>query len=225
MTIVWKQLKYFFYLASNWNISIAWHILRNEIRGERRYEIDSTGYDDLYTLHKRRIDISHSTSYMPCSYDVLEKVFTYLQKEKVTSLLDVGCGKGRALCVAAHFGFKKLVGIDFSPEFCEATQKNLSTTQQTFPNIQFEVHHQDAAKYAIPSDIQCMFLFNPFDDVILNKVMLEVEISLRKSPRTFYIVYVNSVHHHVISTYNFDPVFQIEEKVYLQATIYKKAPL
>jgi hypothetical protein len=54
-----KYLKYFFYIATNWNISIAWHIIRNEIRGEKKYGINTTGADNLKSLEKRYFSCHH----------------------------------------------------------------------------------------------------------------------------------------------------------------------
>ena len=47
-----RYIQYFFYLASNWNLRIAWHILDKEIKGEKKYGIQTTGADDLqkYTV-------------------------------------------------------------------------------------------------------------------------------------------------------------------------------
>ena len=42
-------IKYFAYLAWNWNIPIAWRIIREEIRGEKKYGIQSTGADETAT--------------------------------------------------------------------------------------------------------------------------------------------------------------------------------
>ena len=76
-------IKYFFYLASNWNLRIAWHILDKEIKGEKKYGIQTTGADELKKLEAKGIDISHATIYMPASYDLLETVFTELKQKEL----------------------------------------------------------------------------------------------------------------------------------------------
>jgi hypothetical protein len=47
--------KYFFYLAFRWNIRIAIHILLQEIKGERKYGINTTGADELRSLEEKGI--------------------------------------------------------------------------------------------------------------------------------------------------------------------------
>jgi len=111
----WLQyLQYLFYLAFNWNWTIAFIIIRQEIRGEKKYQINTTGADELKSLEKEGIDITHSTIYMPVTYGVIENAFDKLNLKANKHFLDIGCGKGRALCVAAFSGFKKITGIDFS---------------------------------------------------------------------------------------------------------------
>ena len=116
----WLQyLNYFFYVGINWNWKIAFIILRQEMKGEKKYGIDTTGADELNTLKSKGIDISHSTIYMPVTYKVIEDAFDKLNLKANNHFLDIGCGKGRALCIAAHRGFNKITGVDFSRKFCE----------------------------------------------------------------------------------------------------------
>ena len=56
---VMKFFTYFIYIASNWNIRIAWHILLQEIKGEKKYRINTTGKDTLESLEEKGIDIDH----------------------------------------------------------------------------------------------------------------------------------------------------------------------
>ena len=111
---IFTYLQYFFFLGLNWNWRIAFNILSQEIKGEKKYCINTTGADDLKTLSKKGIDISHATIYMPISYSLLENIFRELPTTQKKHFLDIGCGKGRAICLAAHNGYKKITGIDFS---------------------------------------------------------------------------------------------------------------
>lgn len=221
---VFKFLKYFFYIATNWNFKIAVHILRNEIRGFKKYKIHTTGADELKSLDKKGIDISHATIYMPASYDVLEIIFEEMQKFGLKDITDLGCGKGRPLCVAAHYGFTRLIGLDISKQFCEETNENLAITKTLIPDINYMVINNDAFFYEIPRETHCIFLFNPFDDVILEQVALNIEYSLSKYPRTIYIIYVNAMHKEVLARYGFEEIFSHSYMQYLEGSILRKVP-
>lgn len=222
-------IKYFTYLSFNWNPGIAWYLLRQEIKGEKKYGIHTTGADELKALEKKGIDISHATIYMPVSYDLLEELFEQLQflnnKQLATNnqpfnhFLDIGCGKGRALCVAAHNGFGKLTGIDLSKDLCNAAVKNLEATREKFPSLVFKVINNDAFYFDIPDDADCIFMFNPFDEIIMSGVVKNIMTSLEENPRTMTILYVNPLHKELFSSVGFKEIWHAKKMKYLEASI------
>jgi len=212
-----KYISYFFYLAYNWNIGIARHVILQEIKGEKKYNIDTTGADELSGLHKKGIDISHATVYMPASYDLLEEVFEKLNLNRFGHMLDIGCGKGRVLCVAANYGIKKLTGIDFSKSLCLAAEKNLELTASQIPGISYKIGNHDAFYFDIPDDVDCIFLFNPFDATIMSGVVKNIEKSLKKNKRDITIIYFNPLEKKLFR--GFKELFYLERKKYLAVSV------
>ncbi|HNU88647.1 MAG TPA: class I SAM-dependent methyltransferase [Ferruginibacter sp.] len=222
---LFSYINYFFYLAWNWNISIAWYILRQEIKGERKYGIHTTGADELKKLDKAGIDISHATVYMPVSYELLEDIFEQLSLTKPQTpnhFLDIGCGKGRALCVAAHYGFKKLTGIDLSKDLCEDAKENLALTKKKIPGIDFAIINNDAFYFEIPDDVDCIFFFNPFDETIMSGVVENILESLQAHPRPVSVVYVNPLHKEYFINAGFNETWHTQKMKYLEAAILEK---
>jgi len=215
-------IKYFFYLASNWNLRIAWHIINNEIRGEKKYGIHTTGADELHSLEAKGVDISHATIYMPASYDMLETVFAEIKKYKLSHFLDIGCGKGRAMCVAAHYNFEKLTGIDFSKELCSEAKANLGSVKKNRPLISYNIINNDAFYYEIPGSVDCIFLFNPFDEMIMSGVIENIDISLEKNPRNLYIIYLNPLNKKQFLANGYEEIFYTKKMKYLEGSILKK---
>lgn len=231
-----SYIRYFFYLALNWNIPIAWHIIRQEIKGEREYGINTTGADELKKLQNLGVDISHATIYMPVSYELLEDIFEQLSPRNhklqtclpdrqtsklkpINHFLDIGCGKGRALCVAAHHGFNKLTGIDFSKELCEAAMANLEVTKQRIPGMDFSVIHNDAFYFEIPADADCIFFFNPFDETIMSGVVENILESLQTHPRRISIIYVNPLHKEYFIHAGFTETWYSKKMRYLEVSV------
>ncbi|MEJ7625383.1 MAG: class I SAM-dependent methyltransferase [Ferruginibacter sp.] len=215
-------IRYFFYLAMNWNFRIAFHITKEELRGEKKYGIQSTGADELKTLDNAGIDITHATIYMPASYDMLENIFNQLDCESVKHFIDIGCGKGRVLCVAAHFGMKKISGIDFSKEFCARAKLNIEKVKTNLPHLQYKIHNNDAFYYDIPPDADCIFFFNPFDKVIMSGVINNINTSLEEYPRAMTIIYLNPMSKELFIAIGFKEIYHVKKLNYLEGCILKR---
>jgi SAM-dependent methyltransferase len=214
-----SYIKYFFYLAYNWNIKIAIHILLQEVKGEKKYGITTTGADELQSLEKKGIEIDHATIYMPVSYDLLDDIFNQLNIRDNSHFLDIGCGKGRALCVAAHKGFNKITGIDLSKEFCNETEKNLAVTKRHFPGLQSKVINNDAFYFEIPGDVDHIFMFNPFDDVVMDAVAENILESFEINPRKITLIYVNPLYKQELLDVGFKEIYYTQKMKYLEAVI------
>jgi SAM-dependent methyltransferase len=220
-----NYLNYFFFIAINWNIRLAFFTLYHEIKGEKKFGIQTTKLHNLKSLSIKGDTIGHAEKYQGANYFLLEKVFTYLHSLGVNkSIVDYGCGKGRVLVVAAFYGFNKITGIDFAKELCKEAQKNISSLQTRFPEKTFKVLHANAVDYQIEDDANVFFFFNPFDEVIMLAVVRNILRSLKKNPREIYVVYVNPVHEEIFGSAGFEQVYHYQKLYYVRASILKKAP-
>jgi len=219
---LFSYIKYFYFLFINWNIRIAWVMIRQEITGEKKYGINTTGADELFKLEKQGIDISHATIYMPVSYSLLEETFKQLKNgstQQQTHFLDLGCGKGRALCVAAHLGFRKVTGLDFAKNLCEAAKENLAITKQKIPELEYKVINNDAFYFEIPDDVDCIFFFNPFDEIIMSAVVNNIFASLKSNPRKITIIYVNPLHKELFLKAGYKETWYSKKMKYLEVSV------
>ncbi len=218
---IFTYLQYFFFLGFNWNFRIALNIINQEIKGEKKYNINTTGADALKKLSKKGIDITHATIYMPISYLLLEEIFRQLPSTSKKHFLDIGCGKGRAVCVAAHHGYTKITGLDFSKQLCEDALTNLQNTKKELPSIQYEIITKDAINFEIPADVDCIFLFNPFDVVIMTAVVSNIMESVKEYPREITVAYANPLYEGIFLEEGFIEIFHTQQMKYLEAAILK----
>lgn len=217
-----KFIRYFFYLAVNWNIRIAWHIIKQESSGEKKYGIDTTGADELRTLEDKGIDISHATIYMPASYDLLENFFSRINLKEYHHFVDIGCGKGRAICVAASFGAKKITGVELSKDLCVSAKENLQKTKEKYPDFIYDVYNNDAFYFKIEKDVDCIFMFNPFDETIMSGVLENIEASLQKNPRKITVIYINPLQKHLFLESGFKEKYHYQKLHYLEGSILER---
>lgn len=212
-------INYFYFLLDNWDFKIAWYMIRQELRGERKYGINTTGVDELLKLEKLGIDISHATIYMPVNYALLEEIFRHLDPVPKKHFLDMGSGKGRALCMAAHYGFSKLTGVDISKELCETAKENLALTKQKIISIEYEIINNDAFYFEIPEDADCIFLFNPFDEIIMSGVVQNILTGFQVHPRKIIVIYVNPLHKVLFLNAGFRQTRHFKKMKYIEAVI------
>jgi hypothetical protein len=112
--------------------------------------------------------------------------------------VDIGCGKGRALLVAAAMGFRKAIGLEFSPVLCRAARENVSRYRPRSTLRPIEIHAVDASRHAYVGDETVFYMNNPFDGLIVEQCLLNIEISIREKPRRVWLVYMNPREHATI---------------------------
>jgi SAM-dependent methyltransferase len=189
--------------------------------GEKKYGISTTGFDELKSLKKKGVDIGYSTIYMPASYFVLEDAFRQIPAGMRKHFVDIGCGKGRALCVAAHNGFAKTTGVDFSEKFCAEAEKNLQITMKKIAGMNYSVILSDAASFSIPSDADCIFFFNPFNHVVMQQVTENIMKSIEKTPRNLIVFYINPLYKEIFFGYGFTEFYHKKSHRYFEVALLK----
>lgn len=213
-------LKYFLFIGSNWNFRLALFTLRQEIIGEKKYGIDTIELNRLKGLSVNSENLTHASIYQGANYFLLEKAFEYLQRINANNtIVDFGCGKGRALVVAACYGFRKIIGIDFAKALCLSAEQNIAKVQSYFPSTSFIVICDDVINYVIKEDENVFFFFNPFDEVIMLHVVKKILKSLKENPRHVHIVYLNPVHKEIFLSAGFEEEYYLKKMEYLELSI------
>ena len=129
-----------------------------------------------------------------------------------TCFVDFGCGKGRALMVASEFGIARARGVEFAAELCEVARQNCKRYRARHnPATVMEVIEGDAAVYPIDQKDSLFFLFNPFDEIVLSRVLDNIAESVKRNPRDIHICLYNSVLDEVVARHGaFEPDESIE---------------
>ncbi len=215
-----QYLQYFFYIGFNWNFRLALFTIQHEIRGEKKYGIETSKLHHLKNLSVKGNNLEHAEIYQGANYFLLEKLFSYLQGINANkNIIDFGCGKGRVLVVAAYQGFKKITGIDFASELCDIARQNITPVKEKFPDKTFRVININATDYNIEDDADVFFFFNPFNHVVMLAVIKNILRSLKRNPREVFAVYVNPVHKEIFLSAGFEQIFHLQKLKYVEASI------
>lgn len=215
-----RRLRYYGFLGFNWSPAIAKHMYRHDRRGDAALGIDTSAHDKLHHLKKNGVDTSNATLYMPASYSLLEKTFAQMHHHPKKHFLDIGCGMGRVVCFAAAQGFAKVTGIEFSEKLSTAAKANIQSIGKTAAEA--EIITIDARDYEVPGDVDCIFLFNPFDDNVLEEVLRNIAESRQHNPRDISLIYFSEMYADLLQAFGFKKVWEYEELYYLRAAIYKR---
>ena len=141
---------------------------------------------------------------------MLEKLLTVFRRlSSVTSIIvDLGCGKGRVMMVAAYFGFNQIAGVDFAKELCEEATSNMKRMQSDIPGIDWKVIHANVLDYAIQSRDSVFFMFNPFVEESLNVFLDKLEESGKLFPRKTYFIYASPLHASFLENRGYKIIFR-----------------
>jgi SAM-dependent methyltransferase len=159
-----------------------------------RYRVDTRQIVPLDYLTISGENKQHGHRYEPARTAILRKVLPRLKElaPDSSTFVDLGSGKGRVLMVAAEYGFRKAKGIEFAGDLCAiATSNCASFKERSGTNGEFDIIETDAAAYFPSKTDNVFFMFNPFDAVLLARVLANIEASVATSPRPIFICYYN----------------------------------
>jgi SAM-dependent methyltransferase len=136
--------------------------------------------------------------YQGASYLYLERIAQLVTRDDPHPLVfyDIGCGKGRALCVMARHPLAKVVGVERQQQLCEAARRNAERLRGRVAPI--EIVCADAADVDC-SDGHVFFFFNPFGVPTFRAVLRSIERSLVITRRRVTVIYYNAVHEAVLA--------------------------
>lgn len=110
----------------------------------------------------------HGTRYQTTSEEIIRWCIDNSGVDPATTtFIDLGCGKGRALIVAAQYAFRQIVGVEYSPELASICDQNLRKAKC---GSRSRVLVEDAAKFIPPAGDLLVYMNNPFNAEIAVKV-------------------------------------------------------
>ena len=121
-----------------------------------------------------------------------------------TTFVDVGSGKGKVLFHAANHLFGRIVGVEYSRRLHEAALENIARYRNPDRRCaRIESVCADAARFDFPDETGLVYLFNPFGRAVLERVVANLELSLRRAPRQMAVLYCNALHADVFRSAGF----------------------
>ncbi len=219
MKLVWKYISHFWYVATNWNIWMAFFMVCDNVRGSLKYGTNTFIPVELKDLTITNGDRKKASRYEAVSFYMLEKLLSAFQKvSRMTSIIDLGSGKGRVLMVAPHFGFTDITGIDFAKELCQQANMNMRVKEKEFPNIKWKVINENVENYDIGKQDCVFFMFNPFTKDVLKRFLEKLDESCHEFPRSIYFLYANPQYRQLLLDNGYAIIYQ-KQMMHLESMI------
>jgi len=136
-------------------------------------------------------DDGECIGYEPIDYRCFDIILNHVGDQPAKdTFLDYGCGKGRAVVLAAMLPFARVIGIELSEVLAAVAEEQVRKTIKKLKCSRVEIVCADARSYLIPSEVTIIFLFNSFRGDVLRDVLRRIHESLLSSPRRCRLVYM-----------------------------------
>ena len=155
---------------------------------EMYFNVDTKGYVHIEDLE---IDHHESIGYGTVYYRYMINTLSNLEVDTANStLLDFGCGKGRVLVYAASCQYQKIIGVELS-KIIEIARENIKKMKHR-KTRDVLLEQCDAQNFKIPSSVNIIYFYNPFVGLSLEKVIENIHLSYKNSPRKIYMIFFNN---------------------------------
>lgn len=172
--------------------------IRSEVGGSYLEYLEKrhSNIDFSYVTKEERPDLYGGEYYesKPFDHSSIDRVFEEIKTlpcEK--KFMDIGCGKGQILLMAAMSEMVKVGGIEWNTEIAEICKSNMSKL-----NVYAEIIAGDATEYRDIDGYSIFFLYNPFGEEAVRKVIKNILASREKRNRDIFLVYGNPFYHRAV---------------------------
>lgn len=132
----------------------------------------------------------HSSSGGPA----LARVFSTIDIPAGSVAIDLGSGKGGAVCTLSRIGFAEVIGVEMSATLVEIARRNAMRLRCR--NVRFI--QADASTFSDYDRATHVYMYNPFPCAVMTQAMAHLTASMRRAPRRVVIVYRNAECHDAI---------------------------
>jgi SAM-dependent methyltransferase len=150
--------------------------------------------------------LEYATHYEPTPVAQAEALLdaSPLPPEHAT-FVDLGAGMGRVVMLAARRPFRAVIGVEISPALVEIARENLGSLRDPLQVARdVKIVRADAADYDLPRGDVVVFLYNPFQGPVLERVLARIRAGA--DGRQVAVMYHTPVHRDVIDA---DPSFEL----------------
>jgi hypothetical protein len=175
------------------SIDTCLHNIHNYFDGaiDRKFGTDTSGYIPLENLAIQSKNTKDGVWYEPMSAKIFFQIMDNLNINwRAFDFVDFGSGKGRVLLLASRYGFKSIIGVEFSEELHKIAMKNAALWSRSLKSCSsIKAIHKDATEYVIPDGPVVIFFYSPFMGKTMARVLDNISKSFEQNPREIVIAF------------------------------------
>lgn len=117
--------------------------------------------------------VLNAIRYVPTHPELIRHICRTLPiRHQDYTFIDLGSGRGRALLLASHFPFKKIIGVEVSPRHHQIAKDNLARYRASGRQCaDVEALCIDAGEYEFPRSDLVIYMYQPFVGPVFRRVL------------------------------------------------------
>ena len=128
----------------------------------------------------------------PSGLLVLRRALRKLDMTESDVFVDFGSGKGRIVLQAAMYPFRRVLGVEISPQLHRIAMQNVQRSRHRLRCDDVVLVNSAAEEFDIPDDLTVAYFFNPFHGEPFAQVIRALITSSDRNPRPLWIIYHNA---------------------------------
>jgi predicted RNA methylase len=145
---------------------------------------------DYVWLKDLGLATSDRSSYQSSPRNVLKRILPESEVGPDDVFIDFGSGTGTVVFEAAHYPFKRVIGVEIAPQLARIGREVIAAQNDSLRCQEIDFVTADAADYEIPADVTVAYLFDPFGGVTFKRVIERLVASVDEHPRCMRLVYL-----------------------------------
>jgi SAM-dependent methyltransferase len=138
-------------------------------------------------------DLAHLTGYQAVNEKHLRSALEASSFPRQSVFVDIGCGKGKALLIAAGYDFiARAVGVELAPSLCDDARRNVERLRKGgVLHKPVDIVEADAARYRFMNGENIFFVNNPFDWSLMSRLVDNICEAARLANKEVFFLYAN----------------------------------
>ncbi len=154
-------------------------------------------FSDWMTQDELGFSETEGNKYQPSS-GIIKRVVRRFDISSNDNIIDIGCGKGRAMFMLSRYGFGSVDGYDISEYMVDLANKNFAKVGISDKCKAFCANALSFTEY---DKYNYFYAFNPVPREVFEIMMDNIVLNIKQHPRECCFIYLNPVYDDYISNH------------------------